>query len=288
MSKPSTDWTVLKMLEWATSYFEEKEIPNPRFSIEWILAHALEVKRLDLYLIFDRPLKQEELDLIRPLVKRRATHEPLQYITGETDFFGCNIKVKPGVLIPRPETEELIEGVLENHSGSESHTVLDIGTGSGCIPIALKKNRPGWIIRAIDVFKEAIDIARQNSDFNNVEINFSIDDIYSPSQSLLLEDYDIIISNPPYVLESESTTLDREVKDFEPSLALFTSSTNKIYSAIEKFASNSLRKNGLLALEINERFGEETLQIFDQDCWDASILKDYAGKDRFLFAKKSK
>src|SRR6056297_348266 len=120
MANTPSVWTVLSMLEWATDFFEEKDINSPRFSIEWLLAHVLDVKRLDLYLMYDRPLSSEELDTLRPLVKRRSQHEPLQYITGETDFHNVKIKVKPGVLIPRQETEQLVDLILkENKTRSE-------------------------------------------------------------------------------------------------------------------------------------------------------------------------
>lgn len=157
MSQNSTDWTVLKILEWATSYFEEKGIRNPRLSIEWLLAYVLNKKRLDLYLIYDRPLTRDDLNNLRPLIKRRANHEPLQYITGETNFYGYKIQVMPGVLIPRPETEELVEWVLEKTDENSQISLIDIGTGSGCIPIAVKKERPNWSISAFDVSPDAID-----------------------------------------------------------------------------------------------------------------------------------
>ncbi len=288
MAQSSTDWTVLKMLTWATDYFEEKGIRNPRLSIEWLLAHVLQKKRLDLYLIYDRPLTIDELDAIRPMVKRRANHEPLQYITGETDFFGCRIKVEPGVLIPRPETEELVEWILNKNTANEPLRVLDIGTGSGCIPIALKKERPKWSVTAFDVSTEAIQIAMKNALLNQTEITFTVDNVYSPDERLLSTQFDVIISNPPYVLDTEAETLDKEVKAFEPEIALFTPTTKKIYSAIEEFASNSLKTNGILMLEINEKFGQETLQYFPADFWVAELQKDYAGKDRFIFAKKVK
>lgn len=288
MSQNSTDWTVLKILEWATSYFEEKGIRNPRLSIEWLLAYVLNKKRLDLYLIYDRPLTRDDLNNLRPLIKRRANHEPLQYITGETNFYGYKIQVMPGVLIPRPETEELVEWVLEKTDENSQISLIDIGTGSGCIPIAVKKERPNWSISAFDVSPDAIDIARQNAELNDAEIEFSVENIFSPGNEILSTQFDVIVSNPPYVLESESETLDKEVKEYEPDLALFTISTEKIYSAIETFASKTLKQNGFLILEINERFGQETLQIFTPSTWETFLQKDYAGKDRFIFAKKLK
>ncbi len=224
MDNYSIEWTVLTMLEWGTSFFEKKNIKNPRLSIEWLLSDILNIKRLDLYLMYDKPLAKSELSLLRPLVKRRALGEPLQYITGSTDFYGYTIKVDPSVLIPRPETEELLELVLTQSPYVNKRKVLDIGTGSGCISIALKKKRPNWNCHAIDISKEAIRVAKDNALAHEIEIEFFIEDIINPSSFLLNQSYDLIISNPPYILRSEYSTIDVEVKAFEPNIALFTSS----------------------------------------------------------------
>lgn len=288
MPQPPSEWTVLSMLEWATSYFEEKGIKNPRFSIEWLLAHALDVRRLDLYLLYDRPLNTDELALLKPLVKRRSDHEPLQYITGETDFFNTTIKVRPGVLIPRMETEQLVEIVLQNNPKKSALKILDIGTGSGCIPIALKKEAPDFEVSASDISEEALDIARENAKSNQTDITFVKDDIFAPAAFGDHELFDIIISNPPYILEDERANLDKEVKDYEPSLALFCESTSSMFTAIHDFALKHLPVNGQLYLELHEDHATEVLQTFSTQNWSASVMKDYGNKDRFLAAKKVK
>ncbi len=288
MPKPPSEWNVLSMLEWATSYFEEKGIRNPRFSIEWLLAHVMDVRRLDLYLLYDRPLNPDELSLLKPLVKRRSEHEPLQYITGETDFYNTTIKVRPGVLIPRMETEQLVELVLNNNSENPALRILDIGTGSGCIPIALKKEEPAFNIFASDISDEALEIAKENAAFNETDISFVKDDILNPSAFGEDQNFDIIISNPPYILENERAGLDKEVKDFEPSLALFCSSTSSMFSAIHDFALSHLNIGGQLYLELHENNAGEVLEIFSTPNWSASVMKDYGNKDRFLIAKKLK
>ncbi|MEQ9263911.1 MAG: peptide chain release factor N(5)-glutamine methyltransferase [Balneolaceae bacterium] len=286
MNKPPDHWTVLSMLKWATTYFKEKGIRNPRYSIEWLLAFVLDKKRLDLYLVYDRPITKKELSQLKPLVQRRAVHEPLQYITGETDFFGTKITVKPGVLIPRMETEQLMEIVLDKTAALESPNVLDIGTGSGCIPIALKNSRPNWNLFATDISEEALSIAQQNAALNGTDITFAKDDIYSPSfppEKIL---FDVIISNPPYILKDEHETLDKEVREFEPELALFCDSTKYIYGAIQKFSTSFLNKNGLLFLELHENHADEVARLFTQTGWSTTIQKDYDKRDRFLIAKK--
>lgn len=274
------------MLEWATDFFEDRQVRSPRFSIEWLLAHVLSIKRLGLYLEYDRPLSSDELEILRPLVKRRAAHEPLQYITGETDFHNVKIKVKPGVLIPRQETEQLVDWILEQFDEKEELKVLDIGTGSGCIPIALKSARPSWQVFATDISDEALTIAKENALYNNVNISFLKDDLFQP-HSLNDHKFDLIISNPPYIHPDEKNSLDDEVKNFEPGLALFCESTQKMYRALETLSSNFLAQSGTVFLELHEDHSQEVLNIFQDSNWDANIKNDYGDKSRFLIAKKA-
>lgn len=286
MADTPPEWTVISMLKWATSYFEQKNVRNPRLSIEWLLADVLNLKRLDLYLSYDRPLTADVLALLRPMVKRRAQHEPLQYITGETDFLNTKIKVAPGVLIPRMETEQLVDSVLKNHSPGEELAVIDLGTGSGCIPVALKKNRPEWKISATDISEEALNIASQNAASNQTEITFFKDDLFSPDPKMHSSKYDMVISNPPYILREEKDSLDKEVTGYEPQLALFCESTSSIYGAIEQFASQYLSQKGFLYLELHENHSKEVADIFALKKWHVSIENDYDSKPRFLFAQR--
>lgn len=279
MAKVPSYWTVLSMLEWATEYFEERNIPSPRMSIEWLLADVLDIRRLDLYLKFDRPLSTEELDQLRPMVKRRAGHEPLQYITGETDFMDCRIHVEPGVLIPRPETEQLVEHILQEHSGQKSLRVIDLGTGSGCIPIALKKARPDWEILATDISEAALRIAKENARNNDTHITFIRDDF---RESRLEDRYDIVISNPPYIEASEKEDIEPEVKDFEPELALFCNSTKEVFSNLAQLSGQLLRSDGSGYLEISEFRAAECSEIFEQHGFRVRLKKDYGKKERFL------
>lgn len=288
MSTKLKDWTVLSMLEWGTEYFKERGIPDPRLSIEWLLAETLQVKRLDLYLKFDRPLSQSELDDIRPLVKKRARHEPLQYILGYTNFMNARISVTPDVLIPRIETEQLVEILLDDHPSEDEGDdikVIDIGTGSGCIPVALKMERPRWQVDALDVSVEALDIARKNAESNEVDINFIKGDILEWEQLPVNGKYDIVISNPPYVLPDEKEELEKQVVHHEPSLALFCDSLEKMYGSVIKFSENYLQEQGMLYLEVHEKYGERIRLLFDDTRWETSLLKDYDKKPRFIIAK---
>ncbi len=285
MAETRSDWTVLQMLEWATGYFEQKEITNARLSIEWLLSYVLKVKRLDLYLMFDRPLTDDELKELRPLVKRRASHEPLQYILGEADFYGFTFEVKPGVLIPRPETEQLVELILNDHHQSKALQVLDVGTGSGCIPIALKKKREEWTFRATDISEDALTIARANAANLNADVQFLLDDLFNPTAKVLAQKVNVLVSNPPYILDSEKSSLDKEVKHYEPEQALFCESTAQMYGALKILGEKILAPSGTMYLELNERFGKEVIALFSDPNWDVQLITDYAGKDRFLKGK---
>jgi release factor glutamine methyltransferase len=285
MPKVPSVWTVLSMMEWATGFFEEKKVKSPRMSIEWLLADVLSIKRLDLYLEYDRPLSTSELEELRPKVKRRAAHEPLQYITGETDFHHVKIKVEPGVLIPRQETEELVSWILELFSDNKELTVLDVGTGSGCIPVALKNMRPSWNLFATDISEKALQIAQQNAEYNEVEITFAQDDLFSPSQ-FLEQKFDLIISNPPYILPEEKSLLDDEVVKFEPREALFCESTREMYGSLEQLSRQLLAEEGTVFLELHENKAHEVDNLFATQYWDVEMRKDYGKKPRFLKAKK--
>ncbi|HEX6981347.1 MAG TPA: peptide chain release factor N(5)-glutamine methyltransferase [Balneolaceae bacterium] len=285
MNRKPEDWTVLSMLEWATDYFKSKNIPDPRHSIEWLLAETLDVKRLDLYLQFDRPLSPSELDRLRPLVKRRAGHEPLQYITGFSDFMNARISVTPDVLIPRIETEQLVELILARHT-DEKLSVLDIGTGSGCIPIALKMEHPHWQLSAIDISEKALSLARENARQNESEINFSEGDILSPEAIHFDELFDVIVSNPPYITPDEKEILEPQVREFEPHTALFFDDIEMMYKKIIEFALSNLSKSGSLYLELHEHYSSEILALFDDEKWDSRISEDYDKKPRFIIAAR--
>jgi release factor glutamine methyltransferase len=286
MQNTLNEWTVLSMLKWGTSYFDKKEVKSSRLSIEWLLAYVLQIKRLDLYLKYDRPLSAEELDTLRPFVQRRANHEPLQYITGETEFYNSTLKVNPSVLIPRQETEQLVHIICEENDNKKDLSVLDIGTGSGCIPIALKKEFESWDATAIDISDEALTLAKQNASLNKVDINFIQHDLFNAESDIFDSGFDIIVSNPPYILEEEEDGLDNEVKNFEPHLALFCKSMADMFEAIEKFCSKNLKKNGRVYLEVHENHSDEIVQIFKSLKWNVKAIKDMDEKDRFLVASK--
>lgn len=210
-------------------------------------------------------------------------HKPIQYIMGHTEFYGLQFEVNESVLIPRPETEELVDWIIKDHKDDQSLNILDIGTGSGCIPITLKYNIPQAKVNTIDVSKEAIAIALKNSLKNNVELFIHHQDVLQLEQ--LDADYDVIVSNPPYVLESEKSEMRRNVLDYEPSLALFVNDNDPLvfYKKIINLIENTSTKATHLYFEINESYADELIKLFDNKNWQRPELrKDIRGKDRMI------
>ncbi len=223
MSPQNHNRTILTILSLTSDYFKKHAVENPRLNAERLLAHVLKIDRLQLYLQFDRILDKNELADFRELVKRRAEHEPLQYLTGETEFMGLPFKVNPSVLIPRPETEILVQAVLElkDRFNQRTPVLWDIGTGSGCIAVSLAYLWPGLQVCASDISMEAIAVAEQNARQNRVEnsIRFLYHDIFQ-AEPVEMNEIDIIVSNPPYICKDEILKLDREIRDYEPMIAL--------------------------------------------------------------------
>ncbi|MEX0894789.1 MAG: peptide chain release factor N(5)-glutamine methyltransferase [Balneolaceae bacterium] len=288
MKEVTNEWTVLSMLEWATSHFRKKKVPNPRLSIEWLLAEVLGIKRLDLYLKYDRPLTSDELDRLRPLVQRRTDHEPLQYILGYTEFLNCRLFVDERVLIPRVETEQLLEILLKEQEARKDDKlrVLDIGTGSGCISVALAKERRKWTCYGVDLSRPALELAQKNAQENEVDVTFLEADLFelSTHEAIDRRNFDLIVSNPPYILPGERDALEPQVSSFEPEVALFHEQPLQIYRSISKFAASHLSPEGHLYLECNALLADQILEGVREYFEEARIMLDYDGKKRFLHA----
>ncbi|MDD3892966.1 MAG: peptide chain release factor N(5)-glutamine methyltransferase [Bacteroidales bacterium] len=225
--------------------------------------------------------------LIDAYIKELKLQKPIQYVLGETEFFGITLKVTPHVLIPRPETEELVEWLLADRA-NDFPSVLDIGTGSGCIAIAIAKKLPAAKVFALDISAEAITLAKENSMNASASITFFQQDILSLPNELKGAPYDIVVSNPPYVRNSEKEFMQPNVLENEPQTALFVSDNNPLvfYDAIAQTAQATLKPNGMVYCEINEALGPETATIFkDKGFTDVEIRKDINGKDRMLRAR---
>ncbi len=237
----------------------------------------------DLNLIYDVFILESELDRINKILQRLKKNEPIQYIFGEAQFYGLKLKVNANVLIPRPETEELVDIIIKSIQ-IPSCKILDIGTGSGCIAIALKKNIPAAIVTGVDVSKEALSVARDNAKQNNVQIDFKELDILS---GVILPPVDIIVSNPPYITNTEKLNMHLNVLDNEPHLALFVTNNDPLqfYKAITGKALKSLSKGGMLFYELNEAYGNEVLSLVKESGFtEAVLIKDMIGKNRILKA----
>ena len=228
---------------------------------------------------------EEEL---KEIIVELKTGKPYQQILGHTEFYGKKFFVDENVLIPRPETEELVElakiEIQNLKSKIQNLKLLDIGTGSGIIPITLKKHFPNAEISAMDISEKALEIAKKNADFHKKEINFIQADFLNTE---LTEKYDIIISNPPYIGIEENIEIEDSVKGFEPNIALFSPTSDALifYKKIAKDGEKYLNENGMIFLEINQKLGKETLELFSNYS-ESRLIKDLSGNDRFVFAKK--
>lgn len=265
-----------------------------------LLEEYLGFRRVDIVLKSDFKITQETLNLLQSATKQLEQEVPLQYIIGKTEFYGLPFVVNKHVLIPRPETEELVACVVSESSRVKTFNtstkqttetkqlkILDIGTGSGCIPISLKKQLPFAKISAIDISKEALTVAKKNAVLNNVDIHFILQDILKTVA--LDQHYDIIISNPPYVRELEKKELKNNVLKNEPHVALFVENDNPLifYAKIAELAKKYLNKNGLLFFEINQYLGTETIDLVNKKgLKNIQLKKDMFGNDRIIVASK--
>ncbi len=236
----------------------------------------------------DKKLNSEEINKIKIVVERLKKFEPLQYIVGKTEFYGLIFWVDKNVLIPRQETEELVDLIIKENKINKELNILDIGTGSGCIAITLAKTFSKSKIFAIDISNEALKIAKRNAEFNNVNIDFINTDIFN--DDIFNDDilFDIIVSNPPYVTEKEKQLMNKNVLDFEPSTALFVSDSEplRFYKRIAEFSKQKLNKTGKLYFEINENYGNEMSQLLNSmNFKNIRIIKDLNEKDRISVAE---
>lgn len=222
---------------------------------------------------------------IADIIVRLRRHEPLQYIVGHARFHGHQFKVTPAVLIPRPETEQLVDLIIDENEGSDLR-VLDMGTGSGCIAISLARALKFAQVDALDVSRDALAVARENAQALKVKVRFFESDMLAPQPAAR---YDIIVSNPPYICWSERETMERNVKDYEPGQALFVPDNDPLlfYKAIARYASESLERGGRVYLELNQRFGGEVRRLLEQcGLEEVRIIDDSYGKVRFAAAVK--
>jgi release factor glutamine methyltransferase len=284
---------VLEILDKSTKFLSEKGIESPRLNADLLMAHVLNCKRLDIYLMFDRQLKENELEKYRDCIRRRIKFEPLQYIVGNVEFFGLKLKVSPAALIPRQETELLVDIIIEENKSFPGLKILDIGTGAGNIAIALAKNLSGSQVFALDISQESLDLAKNNAIDNQVEnitfINSDMLNYLDYNSNSIEKQFDLIISNPPYVSDKDYRTVQEEILKFEPSIAITDFGDGyKFHSKIISDGKNILKEHGKVYLEM--AFGQDkTLKEMMEFSGYTSIevYKDYNRISRFIKGVKA-
>jgi release factor glutamine methyltransferase len=269
--------TLGEVLRRANDHLAAKGSETPRLDAELLLAHALGRQRIELYTDFDRPLNTHELAEFRGLISRRSRREPVAYILGEWGFRRLTLKVDRRALIPRPETEIVVERCLERLRGLDAPRVLDVGTGTGAIALALVDERPGVSVTAIDVSPEAVALARENVQAAGAEIDISEHDLHT---GLPAGPYDLVVSNPPYVAAEELATLMPDVRDYEPHIALVGEGVTE---AVATGARPVLRRGGWLVLEVGDGQAPATLTALERLGYlDCRITRDLAGLERVV------
>ena len=287
-------WTIQRIIQWSTGYLKDRNITDsPRLEAEILLAHALGCKRINLYTSFDKPVTAAEREPFKQSLKRRLAGEPVSYITGERDFMSMTFKVSPGVLIPRPDTETLVEtvGDLLKNRAQEDLKILDIGVGSGCVGISLAKQFPVATINGWDVSEEALTVARENANQHSVtNITFSNQDaLNDQAWNNAANDggYDVVVSNPPYIAQSERCDLSASVLDFEPHVALFADLNGLLfYRQFAERAKSILKPGGFIAVEIGYRQAKHVCELFSGNEWrHVRVVKDLGKNDRVVIAE---
>lgn len=279
--------TILEVIQRSTDFLTKKGVESPRLQVELLIAHVLKMKRMQLYLNFERALPEPELQTLREMVQRRGNREPLQYIIGNVSFCGWELNVTPAVLIPRPETEILAERAWQFLSTINEHpsTALDFGTGSGCLAIAMALKVPTAQVHALDASETALNVAKENAARLNAQVTFHKGNGFEalPASSK----FDLIVSNPPYIPSAEIETLEPEVKDHEPGSALDGGADGlDFYRLLAAESKNWLKPAGKILLEFGDGQAEAVKKTFEMQKFVVeSIECDYSQRPRILSAR---
>ena len=281
--------TVLEAINKSTDFLQQKGIESARTNAELLLASILKCKRLDLYLKFDRPLGEIEIDAYREFISRRSKFEPLQYITGIVEFCNLELKVNPDVLIPRPETEFLVETVVEIIKNKNEISVLDIGTGSGAIAVSLANKLQNKKVTAIDISEKALAVAMENADKYHLKekINFSRFNVLNDDLTKLGK-FDVVVSNPPYVSADEYKNLQKEIREYEPPEAVTDFEDGfKFYKAITYKSNSILNENGMLFFELEANSSNKVEKfLLENNFVNINKVRDYSGFERIIYGMK--
>jgi release factor glutamine methyltransferase len=286
------DWTIQKLLNWVSNYLSEKGVDSPRFSAELLLSHVLAMKRIELYTHFDRPVSKDKLDRLHNLLKRAGQHEPIAYLIGKTEFYSLELNITPACMIPRPETELLVQKAIEFLRARTGHQlVCDLCTGCGCIAVAIAKNFPDAQIFSTDISDAALDVAAENLEKYQLQgqitlLRGDLFDAFVPQ--LDVSRFDLIVCNPPYVSSAEFEKLDKNVKDYEPKSALLAGDNGlDIYRRIIEKVDQFLKPDAALILEIGYAQGRAVKELFEQSDVFAyvKIEKDAHDNDRVMIVR---
>jgi len=271
------------MLRWGEDFFKSKDFEYPKREIEWLLCDLFNFKRIDLYTNFEMQINAAQLSTLKNWIKRRVKHEPIQYITGKSEFYGHTLNVTPDVLIPRPETERLVDVVLHTVNNIEAPRILDIGTGSGCLAISIAAELPQAQVTALDISEAALEIALQNARMNKLNnISFEVIDIM---QGLPEGLFNVAVSNPPYISSLEMHTVMEEVRNYEPSLALTDHEEGlSFYKKFAQIASQIIKPGGCLVVEtgIGEHAASVKAIFAEAGFKDLMQFADFNGDNRVL------
>jgi release factor glutamine methyltransferase len=288
-----SDWTIQKLLNWITDYLTQRNVDAPRLSAELLLSHVLGLKRIELYTQYNQPVAQEQLDQLRELVKRAGQHEPVAHLVGRTEFYSMEFDVTPDCLIPRPETELLVQRAIEflrKRTGPQ--LVCDLCTGCGVIAVAIARNVPDAKVIATDISESALGVAAQNVEKHKLQerVELRRGDLFEPLVAQL-DLFDVIACNPPYVSAAEYEALEKNVKDYEPRLALHAGADGlDFYRRIAGKVDGYLKPDGVLLLEIGYQQGDAVRALFEHTGVFAEVRveKDLTRNDRIVVAQKTK
>ncbi len=286
-------WTIQKLLNWVAEYLKSKGVDSSRLSAELLLSHVLGLKRIELYTQFEKIVTEEQLANLHDLVERAGRHEPIAYLAGKTEFYSLELEITADCMIPRPETELLVERAIEFlRARGGKQFVCDLCTGSGCIAVAIARNYPDCRIIATDICDAALSVAVRNIEKHQLKerIKLLCGDLFDPIVPHLdVERFDLIVCNPPYVSSAEFEKLDKNVKDYEPKLALFAGDDGlDVYRRIIERAGAFLKSDAAVMLEIGYNQREAVKQLLEQaGCFSGiAIEKDHSDNDRIAIAKK--
>lgn len=287
-------WTVLSLLNWGSEYLAGREFESPRLNVELLLAETLGCSRIQLYSSFDKPLEKGEVSTFRQLFQRRLAREPLQYIRGKAEFFSEQYIVNRDVLIPRPETEILVERVIElcqrQYRGAKTVRMLDVGTGCGCIAISIARRIENAQVLGFDVSDKAVAVAQRNLALNRLEgrVKFIVLDLFAPLKDAIRAGIDIVVSNPPYVSKEEFERLMPEIRDFEPRSATCDEDDGfRFHRRIADLSGSVLKSEGWLFLEVGHNQSERVREILrGQGMRNVNTFSDYVGFERVVTAQR--